>query len=593
MFRPWQALIVLIMSPIPILGQLPNNTATAINPEPVVLATNPSDFANTTGIWGEYSPRIMLRHSEGRGVGYERGFTELNGWVPLANPMTDGLLFLDTQLLADNEGFLGVNTGLGLRYEWEPLASAIGLHLNYDNRHTGINTFHQVSFGVEYLSNWINIRGNGYIPIGDEEQGTGQFVFRNHFLLRELETALYGGDFEVEVPLAVRRENRLAAHAGGYHFRHDGAREIWGWKAGVRAEATENVALDLAVSNDAVFDTRVVAGFALHYGGSRRAQDDEIGLGLAGDRMAAPVQRLRNLVVSREARELARDPVTGHPLFFLHVNQGGNSDGSFEDPYGTLAEAIADPRFAAGDVIVYDRTSGVFRGDIVTGPRTQLLSASFLQFVDTQFGSVLLPFSGAGNPRPQIIGSVTLKGSSVISAFAVHGVNLNLVPNGESEIGPTNINQDIFAAIRIHGDGKFRVDNVLVTSQERNAVGIEVTTRGQDVADVLIRNNEIRLLPNSGSGISVEALNNSFLNLVIRDNVIVNGGAENSGILAIAFNRSRICFDASGNAITSNGSAFTLINDNSPNSVFQVVDLANLSANNFGATADLVDVTNK
>ena len=170
----------------------------------------------------------------------------------------------------------------------------------------------------------------------------------------------------------------LRAFVGTYYFGVDNGPDTWGGRARVEARISDTIALGLSVQRDKLFDTTVNLHVTLSWPTltGRRRDDRGDGSPTPGDRLGESIERIQQVVVSRRieqvvvARQAALDPFTGLPLVFLHVAPGGNSDGSFENPYATLDKAFHDPRFAAGNVIVYDRTQGTYTGNVTLAPGT-------------------------------------------------------------------------------------------------------------------------------------------------------------------------------------------------------------------------------
>ena len=217
------------------------------------------------------------------------------------------------------------------------------------------------------------------------------------------EYAMSGFDSEVGGKVVTFGTVDLRAFVGTYYFGVDNGPDTWGGRARVEARISDTVALALSVQRDKLFDTTVNLHVRLSWPTltGRRRDDRGDGPPMPADRLGESIERIQNIVVTRgveRASSPARRPSTRHraPLVFLHVAPGGNSDGSFENPYATLDKAFHDPRFAAGNVVVYDRTQGIFTGNVTLAPGTRLLSAGPVQTVDTLNGGPLrLPFSGA------------------------------------------------------------------------------------------------------------------------------------------------------------------------------------------------------
>ncbi|MCH9655748.1 MAG: right-handed parallel beta-helix repeat-containing protein [Planctomycetes bacterium] len=147
------------------------------------------------------------------------------------------------------------------------------------------------------------------------------------------------------------------------------------------------------------------------------------------------------------------DPSTGLPYHFMHVATGGNSDGSYEDPYATLAAAFADPRTQMGDVVVYDHRNDSETGDFTLATNTKVLSTGPAQFIDSQFGLIQLPDSNSGL-TPEVAGSFTLNNRSVLSGFDIitEGSNPSISASGVGDLTVSNNTIDhmgVGAAIKL------------------------------------------------------------------------------------------------------------------------------------------------
>lgn len=430
-FRIWAILVSLTAAIRPAFAQdLDPETA---QPEAPSFATI-TPITNA-GIWGKYVPRVGFRYDSGDSIGRRNGLSSFQGFLPiLENENATALTFTDSRLLLDSEGAnIGANVGIGQRFYLPNWNRTVGGYLYYDNRDTGAATFSQVSGGLESLGDIWDFRGNFYAPTGDDRKllgealtGTTSYFAQNSLILggglQTWETALAGFDYEAGARVWSIRGIDLRVFGGGYHFQGSGVPQAWGWKSRVEAVIADNVALSLAVQNDRVFDTTVNGGFAFYFPKrSARRWNDSRRIEVI-DRLAEPIERIQNIVVDRTTTALpeivAIDPNTGLPLFFLHVAPGGNSDGSFEDPYATLAEAVADPRAQAGGTIIYDRRDGVESNNIIVPANNRVLSAGPEQFVLTQLGLTLLPFSGSGIDS-RIDGTVRLLDNTVFSGFGI------------------------------------------------------------------------------------------------------------------------------------------------------------------------------
>lgn len=458
-------------------------------------------------IWSRFRPRLSFYHQAGDSVGLDESYTSLNAFVPFSRPNADWLLFADLRGQFIDDGALGGSVGAGARLYDPGVDLTFGAYLYYDHRDTGVNQFQQLSPGFEVLaSNW-EARVNAYLPDAFEARKLAPNAFRGVFLYTDrFETALSGFDaeFGANVPLAESIQPRLF---GGVYELHDTQGEgAWGWKSRLEATVSEAISLNLAVQNDRRFDTTLSFGVEVRFSGGALLDPDPVEAIAnsftsrprkfsAERKLAASTRRLSTIAMGHTEETLAIDPATGLPLMFLHVATGGNSTGAFNDPYATIADALADPRYQSGDIDTIfvrrdNRQAVVQTGDLVLRDGTRLLSAAPLQLVDTDTGTQRLPFSGLDenlNALPQILGSVTLGNDTLISGFEVRSGTPG-IPNDVTVMadGVTNFqvaNNVLFSSgtdgvhIMIHDvtDGVGMIHNNTIIGDETQMAGILVT----------------------------------------------------------------------------------------------------------------------
>ena len=92
--------------------------------------------------------RITARHIESKGVGYNQGYTTLEGFFSLPS-MVDNVWFpfLDLRGHVFNNGKFAANAGLGLRYLSE--SRVWGVNSYYDYRQASHRNFSQYGLGLE------------------------------------------------------------------------------------------------------------------------------------------------------------------------------------------------------------------------------------------------------------------------------------------------------------------------------------------------------------------------------------------------------------------------------------------------------------
>lgn len=208
-----------------------------------------------------YAIRFGLSHSIGDGVGNPSGYTSLESFLPLWDEAAGGIVFLNPIAHLDNFGNTAANIGLG----WRQLIDAgtptvIGVSAWYDYRRSNVGAYdyNQVSLGLEYLTDWLEIRSNIYIPdIGTDRRPLPNRFGGNSLQLNRGEVALAGVDVEVGtvLPAVGRFQGRVAV--GYYHYEDSDAPSVNGLRVRGELAANQNLATDVTVSKDSVFGTTV------------------------------------------------------------------------------------------------------------------------------------------------------------------------------------------------------------------------------------------------------------------------------------------------------------------------------------------------
>ncbi|MCI0639291.1 MAG: inverse autotransporter beta domain-containing protein [Gemmataceae bacterium] len=513
-------------------------------------------------IIAQIAPRFSLRRSFGDGVGYEDGFTFVEGFIPLAQQPGCSLLFGNARVLNYDHGeFWEAQLGGGAR--WLVAGSFVaGVNAFYDGRNTDLRWYHQAGLGWELLGRAWELRGNVYIPVGPQRFSFGstgsvtpQFVGTNIAFDRvvRLESTMGGADIELgrQLPAALASV-RNSAYLGFYHYSNDLVQTANGVRGRLEGWIGENVSLHLAVQNDAVFDTTVTGGVGLHWGGVRTVdrQVDPLAAKL-GER----VVRDPNIVIQRKdalSRELAIDPATGQPIEVRHANSKAapGGDGSVERPFQTLAQLQAGS--AAGQIL-YAHSGSVFTGErIALQANQRFLGEGIPHFFFAQQGTFLLPKATGGTTLPVIlnapgsgeIGS-DVPAITIASGTEVSGLHIDR-PFGLGIVGENtanvNINRNVLTngilANGAPGLGRILLVNVSGTSTIANntlaSIGIEaidVEFRGTSQGTVYITGNKLSKI-NSGpsSAIFVLAPDTSFARVFVNGNIVESATGAGIGL---------------------------------------------------------------
>ncbi|MFK7778527.1 MAG: right-handed parallel beta-helix repeat-containing protein [Gimesia sp.] len=468
-----------------------------------------SELFGDSAWFGRYRPHVGYRYEAGDTIGRIGGLSSFDAFFPLLEGEDgDWLTFIDARLLlGDDNHNLGSNIGFGARQYIPEYQSTIGGYIYHDTRDAGYANFSQVSGGVEILGDFWEARLNWYVPTGTRRKqwgagvsGTGNYYYSGHSLYggtltRYYQAAMTGVDMEAGRKILTGFNTDVRAFAGWYHFQAQGSQQAWGWKSRLESRISDIVALNLSIQNDRIFDTTV--NFAVSFQwpsitGLRNGPKSGI---TARDRLGESPERLRAIVVDNQELQSANhsqiiNPTTGNPYYFMHVANGGNSDGSYEDPYATLTAAFADARTQAGDVVVFDHRNTSETGTFTLANNTQVLSSGPAQFINTQFGQQQLLDSNTGF-KPQITGNFTLNNGSVLSGFEIIGSGGNpaVIANGIKNITIANntITNSMNSGIAVNNSQGISIRNN--TLQDVSDDAIEITS---SYGNITISENTIK-----------------------------------------------------------------------------------------------------
>lgn len=483
----------------------------------------------------QYAVRTGLGHAVGRSVGVPGSFTTLEAFIPIAEESGSSLMFVDVRGHVDNFGDPAFNFGVGQRLVLSDLSTVFGWSTWYDYRSTARQQdFHQLGLGLELLTDWIEFRGNVYLPgIGNERQSLTPRFTGNSLLINRAEVAMNGADGEVAVvlpPLGIL-QSRLAA--GAYWFDDEDVSEAAGWKARAEIVVSEHLTAGVSFQDDDTFGSTTLASISVRslielaspsenyqvpaIDSYRRGSDSHLTRS-AVDRLADPVTRFPFVVTGIDDGEIATDPGTGAPLLFIHAVPGATTgNGTFERPWGTLTAALADPQ--VGQARIYTPSGGAFTENVTMVAGSRLLSNAAVQMVATQSGGVRLPFSGAGQSQPgaaRINGNVTLSSDVELNGFQINGgvggdavssaiIERNQITNpGGAGIALTNITNTPDTRLVIQGN----------TIADGSSSGI--TLSGTDLAarieDNIANSTTVAGLGISGTSFTGNLTGNTFSN---------------------------------------------------------------------------------
>ncbi len=359
---------------ITVIGALVMSVHTVPHADAQGLANRAVQRLGNIGSIGDNGPGYTYYGINGadRGLGYVGSYATVGGFIPTLQDDFGGIWN------ADLRGHYSVNGGFfsnvgAVRKQLLNGGSLLGLGIYWDYdgdlfQYSTIgapgaifgqfgHVYQQVGISGEYLTDWGNIRSNGYIPVGRtgnqlSSHGTTGGTFYQHYILGQngLSAALGGADFELGAYVPALADWAGMINVGGYTFGNTRYTKIGGDRNGgdlvpffggvyTRLDLTfaKNWDFSLQYNNDSFFDSTGFARLTYRMGGSRRRN--------VPDQMEQPMFRNEHIVRANETPMVAFNPTNNNePWQVVHVDNtalpGGN--GTIEAPVQTLAAAQLD-----------------------------------------------------------------------------------------------------------------------------------------------------------------------------------------------------------------------------------------------------------
>ena len=529
---------------------------------------------------GPHPMRVSVRHIEGKGIGYNDGYTSLTGFFA---PNPEGLPvlpFADVRGHVFDDGKFATNVGFGLRGIlgdcW-----VFGGNTYYDFRHTKHHNYNQVSVGFEALHPRWEVRANGYLPVGrktsklfDKNETTattfnsfsGHNALLNNCITKtgKMEYAMKGVDSEVGFHLFRSKDYDVFVGAGPYYFNFDEKNAIGG-KVRAAVRIFEYVTLEAMNSYDTRFKEIIQGQISVNIPFGPRddlsksktfAKSDKAYL--LNQRMIQDVARQEIVVVDRKRKTeqccsvaTALDPSSGNPWVFYFVNNTSHSDGTFESPYPTLYQA--QNASSPNDIIYVYAGDGTYNGmidGIVLKDNQRLLGASTPHGLNTQFGNVVIP--PQSNVMPYITNFTNINNNdgdvvTIANNNEVSGLNIFAYPFGNNGIATPfkfpgflnnlNVNNNVFEVLS-NSAGVFLTEVTGSVSISNNLfnLGRELspdTSEGIFVGNTLVHNAAYSITNNTMTGgfagIEMHFTNCTNFLTNISGNIL-NTGFDNPGI---------------------------------------------------------------
>ena len=296
-----------------------------------------------------------------RGLGYRGSYYTVGGFVPYAEDDLGGVWNADLRAHLSNYGGFFSNVGAVRKQFWGGTLFGLGVFWDFDgdqNQYSnttlsdssgsytfaGGQTYNQVGVSAEWLTDYGNLRSNGYIPVGTTAQQMGPFVGNSLLCQNGINAGLAGADLEVGAYIPGLADWAGMVSVGGYAFGNARYNNVNGtdlvpYFGGVytRMDLTliRNWDFSLQANNDSFFDWTGFARLTYRMGGSRRRN--------VPDQMEQPMMRNEHIVRAHQAPVQAINAMTGLPYEVFHVDNTTNTlpagNGTWENPFTTLQQA--------------------------------------------------------------------------------------------------------------------------------------------------------------------------------------------------------------------------------------------------------------
>lgn len=380
-------------APEPDREQLPQPIpAPVVEPE-AEPAPEPEPEPEPEPVWGMHFD-LIAKPGDPRSLGGGDLF------VPLWQ-REDRLVFADMRGLFSSRSTQELNLGLGYRQMYNERWN-LGSYLFADARRTAHdNTFFQANLGLEAISDAVEVRLNGYLPVinrtldieetVEEEAGPyassvevdGAEIFMEsertviETSTERRERAYRGADGEIGVRLPLLREQRdmeVRAYAGGYYFRASDLQPVRGPRGRIEARIYEPANLGRGGRVTFFYQTQrdTARGGTQNYAGLRfrmplqPSRRDGGRMSPQERRMTDPVIRDPDIVVAelepREVETITQEQLREN-VRNVHTGQELEEVAQLEDGDGNnaLHDALAD----GTDLVIVD--GGTWDGSFALG----------------------------------------------------------------------------------------------------------------------------------------------------------------------------------------------------------------------------------
>ncbi len=472
-------------------------------------------------------------------------------FTPLMQSATT-LFFLDARGKLFEEDVQEANLALGYR-QMLPSGWNLGLWAGWDVRDTEVdNTFHQISFGIEALSERFDVRVNGYVPVTDPKGSPDLaevFLRGNNILMvGGEEVALYGIDGEIGMLLfsrtrggggglkgapAAAKRHELRGYVGGFWFDDDDAiDEVAGPKGRLEYRINDIVSslpgsrltIESELSYDEVRDTKFEIGARLRIPFGTRGSDAALrtaSLNAQELRMIEGLERDTDIITVQSKEESVIDNATNVAMNAVSFASNANQFANAVDKGGNRL-IILQRNGAQIDVSATDGQQ-LQKNQTVQGGASTIL-------VRGAKSRVVAPFTAPGS-RPTLFtddGNNNTGAITMASNTHVAGVNIRGVGNTTTQVDGNN---------GISADG---ASNVVIEQTDIRKMGDNGIQFFDNNSDVRIYHTDVSNLFDD----AIEVIGDDNSNITLKHITVTDTGSNGRGIDFNGDNRNILVEDA-------------------------------------------------
>ncbi|NNM43150.1 MAG: hypothetical protein HKM07_02260, partial [Chlamydiae bacterium] len=439
----------------------------------------------------------------------------------------------------------------------------------YDYRNAGRFNSNQIGVGLETLGKLFDFRINGYLPVGTKISDPYDTTFKtfsgNYMLLsQKYQSAMKGANAELGFHFGKSKWFDFYAAAGPYYFIGKITPATWGGKARIAGTLKDILTLEISDSYDRTFHNRFQGQISLNFSFGPKSKIKEQGrsckvANTLNDRMLQPVERQEIIVIDKRRKNaIATDPATGRPYFFVFVDNTSSSNGTYESPYHSLAQAQDN---SSPNNIIYvfpgDGTTKGMDSGISLKANQKFWGSGVSHSLQTSQGLISIPAQSSSSPTITNTNintdgnAITLATNNVISGFTI-----------------TSAMNDA-----IYGTDPQSLEVSSCTIENTTTYAIEASFPGN--ASISLKNNQFL---NNTNGIFLTL--NGTSNVICLNNTFTNQTSVSSFSLEMQANNNFITAHIENNAFTNNTTGSTRFSLN--NVAYANINLLNNTIANNG-----------